>query len=108
MTKTDYLWAKFIWKEALQRSIRILVLGIDVSSVATIQGGTEFKCISGTVKVQHQGSSNTFRITITPNERNQILIENVLLENIADTISDSIEHLKKTQNHESHEIKVAV
>lgn len=104
MEDQNYKWGEYIWKNSLQRSFRTLTWGFDVNSITTINGGTEFnvcgRMMHGKVKIQHTGMSNTFTITIIPDEGKQIVIENVMLENIVSTIDASIRHY--------HECRISV
>lgn len=94
----NYKWAKFIWSNALQKSTKILTLGIDFNTVSTIDNGTEFYCLGrkmhGTIRIQHQDWSNEFRITITPDDVSEkpIVTENVMLQDLVFVIIQSIEH----------------
>lgn len=104
MTHEDFYWATFIWKNALQSSFRTLTWGFDVNSITTVNDGTEFnvcgRMMHGKVKIQHTGMTNTFTITIIPDEGKQIVVENVMLENIVSTIDASIRHY--------HECRISV
>lgn len=114
MEKEDQKWATLIWKDCLQKSIKTLTLGIMLSSISTVEKGTEFYChnsmFQGKVKIQHQDWNNSFQVTVTPDDESEdsITTEDVSLQNVVYVIEDSIKHYHDCKNAEVEELRVAI
>ena len=94
MEKEDSKWKEFIWSNILQRSVKVLTLGINLKEgISTIEKGTEFHCMGfmyhGKIKIQHEDWSNTFQITFTPDDESEdpIIVENALQDDVVLSLS---------------------
>jgi len=114
MEMTDEKWATFIWNECLQRSVRVLTFGFILSSICTVEKGTEFHCLNpkyqGMVKIQHQDWSNTFQVTLTPDDESEdpIVIESLMLKDIVYVIDESMKHYHECHNLAPEEYRIAI
>lgn len=97
--------ARYIWR-IFQHSAIPLSWGICFASVRTLSNGTEFHVhgfkMRGYVKVEYDEGSDTFTVTLTPddNPKNKIIIENVYLDNLIIVIDENVEYC------ENYETKV--
>lgn len=97
--------ARYIWR-IFQHSAIPLSWGICFASVRTLSNGTEFHVqgfkMMGYVKVEYDEGSDTFTVTLTPDDnlKNRITIENVYLDNLISVIDENVEYC------ENYEIKV--
>lgn len=114
MKEEDEKWAKFIWSECLQKSVRVLTFGFIFSSVCAVEKGTEFRCLNpmyqGKVKIQHQDWSNTFQVTLTPDDEPEdpIVIENIMLQDIVYVIDESMKHYQVCHNLTPKGYRIAI
>ena len=99
----DVKMARYIWHSTLQRSFIPFSWGIDFANVKAIDHGTEFHVqgfiITGTVKIQYVEGADTFKITISPDDRQKerIVYEDVYLDQIVSLIDETVE---KVENYE--------
>ena len=83
--------ARYIWR-VFQHSVIPLSWGICFASVRTLSNGTEFHVqgfkMTGYVKIEYDEGSDTFTITLTPDDnlKNRITIENVYLDNLISVV----------------------
>lgn len=97
--------ARYIWR-VFQHSVIPLSWGICFASVRTLSNGTEFHVqgfkLTGYVKVEYDEGSDTFTVTLTPDENkgNMKIIENVYLDNLISVIDENVEYC------ENYETKV--
>lgn len=97
--------ARYIWR-IFQHSVIPLSWGICFASVRTLSNGTEFHVqgfkMTGYVKVEYDEGSDTFTVTLTPDDnlKNRITIENVYLDNLISVIDENVEYC------ENYETKV--
>lgn len=96
-TKNKLSMARYIWR-IFQHSVIPLSWGICFASVRTLENGTEFHVhgfkLTGYVKVEYDEGSDTFTVTITPDEnpKNKIIIGNVYLDNLITVIDENVEY----------------
>ena len=89
--------ARYIWR-IFQHSAIPLSWGICFASVKTLENGTEFHVhdfkMRGYVKVEYDEGSDTFTVTLTPDDtlKNRITIENVYLDNLISVIDENVEY----------------
>lgn len=89
--------ARYIWR-IFQHSTIPLSWGICFASVRTLENGTEFHVqgfkMRGYVKIEYNECSDTFTVTITPDEnpKNKIIIGNVYLDNLITVIDENVEY----------------
>ena len=89
--------ARYIWR-VFQHSVIPLSWGICFASVRTLSNGTEFHVqgfkMMGYVKVEYDEGSDTFTVTLTPDDnlKNRITIENVYLDNLISVIDENVEY----------------
>lgn len=96
--------AKHIWHDALQRSIKVLSWGLDLSNIKVIENGTAFHVLGkviGWIKIQYQQSINRFKITISPDNKqeNEITYDSVFLNQLVPVIDDTITKGTLYENH---------
>ena len=100
---------RYIWNDALQRSIKTLSWGVDFARVKVIKNGTEFHVqvfnVTGIVRVQYVEGSDLFKVTILPDnqQKKPIIIENVFLNKLVSTIDENLgncEIIKKRTSEE--------
>ena len=97
--------ARYIWR-VFQHSVIPLSWGICFASVRTLENGTEFHVhgykMRGYVKVEYDEGSDTFTVTLTPDDtlKNRITIENVYFDNLIPVIDENVEYC------ENYETKV--
>ena len=64
---------RYIWNDALQRSIKTLSWGVDFPRVKVIKNGTEFHVqgfkVTGVIRVQYVEGSGWFKVTILPDNQ---------------------------------------
>jgi len=86
--------AKHIWNNALQRSFQPFSWGLDFSSVKTIENGTAFHVKAAWVQIQYMRKVDLFKVTIIPDDKqkNQIVCERLILDNLVPTIDDAVKH----------------
>lgn len=74
---------RIIWHDALQRSIKPFLWGIDFGNIKVIDNGTEFRFqnhkITGKIKILYSERTGLFNVTVIHDnhERNPVIIENV-------------------------------
>ncbi len=96
-TENNTSMARYIWR-VFQHSVIPLSWGICFASVRTLSNGTEFHVqgfkITGYVRVEYDEGSDTFTVTLTPddNPKNRITIKNVYLDNIISVIDGNVEY----------------
>ena len=96
-TKNSTSMARYIW-QIFQHSVIPLSWGICFASVRTLSNGTEFHVqgfkLTGYVKVEYDEGSDTFTVTLTPDENkgNMKIIENVYLDNLISVIDGNVEY----------------
>ena len=89
---------RYIWNDALQRSIKTLSWGVDFARVKVIKNGTEFHVqgfkVTGIVRVQYVEGSDLFKVTIIPdnNQEKPIIIEDVYIDQLVSVIDENVEH----------------
>ena len=104
-TENNTSMARYIWR-VFHHSVIPLSWGICFASVRTFSNGTEFHIqgfkMTGYVKVEYDEGSDTFTITLTPDENqgNKKIIENVYLDNLISVIDENVEYC------ENYETKV--
>ena len=104
-TENNTSMARYIWR-IFQHSAIPLSWGICFASVRTLSNGTEFHVqgfkMMGYVKVEYDEGSDTFTVTLTPDDnlKNRITIENVYLDNLISVIDENVEYC------ENYETKV--
>ena len=104
-TENNTSMARYIWR-VFQHSVIPLSWGICFASVRTLSNGTEFHVqgfkMTGYVKIEYDEGSDTFTITLTPDENqgNKKIIENVYLDNLISVIDENVEYC------ENYETKV--
>lgn len=108
----DEYWANYIWKNALQKSTLPFKWGFDYRSVKTIDKGTEFwigAILAATIRIQHEGWSNQYQITLTPDNSigNPIIVEDVMLQDIVSVIDESIRHYLLYENRYYEDLAMA-
>jgi hypothetical protein len=115
MEKEDSKWKEFIWSNILQRSVKVLTLGINLKEgISAIEKGTEFHCMGfmyhGKIKIQHEDWSNTFQITFTPDDESEdpIIVENVLQDDVVFVIIESVRYYYEWHNSAFEGIRIAV
>lgn len=100
---------RYIWNDALQRSIKTLSWGVDFPRVKVIKNGTEFHVqgfkVTGVIRVQYVEGSGWFKVTILPDnqQKKPIIIENVFLNKLVSTIDENLgncEIIKKRTSEE--------
>lgn len=96
-TENNTSMARYIWR-VFQHSVIPLSWGICFASVRTLSNGTEFHVqgfkLTGYVKVEYDEGSDTFTVTLTPDENkgNMKIIENVYLDNLISVIDENVEY----------------
>ena len=96
-TENNTSMARYIWR-VFQHSAIPLSWGICFASVKTLENGTEFHVqgfkMMGYVKVEYDEGSDTFTVTLTPDDnlKNRITIENVYLDNLISVIDENVEY----------------
>lgn len=96
-TENNTSMARYIWR-VFQHSAIPLSWGICFASVRTLSNGTEFHVqgfkMTGYVKVEYDEGSDTFTVTLTPNDNkeNRKIIENVYLDNLISVIDENVEY----------------
>ena len=96
-TENNTSMARYIWR-IFQHSVIPLSWGICFASVRTLSNGTEFHVqgfkMMGYVKVEYDEGSDTFTVTLTPDDnlKNRITIENVYLDNLISVIDENVEY----------------
>jgi hypothetical protein len=115
MEKEDSKWKEFIWSNILQRSTKVLTLGLDLKDgIRTIEKGTEFHCMGfkyhGKIKIQHEDWSNTFQITFTPDDESEdpIIVENALQDDVVFVIIENVQYYYECRNSAFEEFEIAV
>lgn len=104
-TENNISITRYIWR-IFQHSVIPLSWGICFASVRTLSNGTEFHVhgfkMRGYVKIEYNECSDTFTVTLTPDEntKNRITIENVYLDNLITVIDENVEYC------ENYETKV--
>lgn len=87
-----------IWHDALQRSIKPFLWGIQFSSIKAVDNGTEFMFqnheITGKVIIQYSELTGLFDITVIPDnqEGSPIIIENVEIGILVSVIDENVEY----------------
>ena len=101
--------AKFIWSEALQRSIMPFQWGLEFSSIKAIEDGTEFRINAALIQIQHMRKMDLYKVTIIPDDkqRNPIIYESLLLGRLVPVIDETVRHGRLSENFTSHE-RIAV
>ncbi len=99
--------ARYIWKEALQRSSKPFTWGLDFGSIQTIEGGTFFRVRTASVKIQ-LGKMGLFKVCIIPNDKqkSQIVCEGLILGSLVPTIDEAIRYGKISCNPQYMNIHV--
>ena len=97
---------RYIWNNALQRSIKTLSWGVDFPRVKVIENGTEFHVqgfkVTGIVRVQYVEGSDLFKVTIIPdNKQEAIIIEDVYIDQLVSVIDEAVEHCENYENRVS-------
>ena len=96
-TENNTSMARYIWR-IFQYSAIPLSWGICFASIRTLSNGTEFHIqgfkLTGYVKVEYDEGSDTFTVTLTPDENkgNMKIIENVYLDNLISVIDENVEY----------------
>lgn len=96
-TENNLSMARYIWR-IFQHSAIPLSWGICFASVRTLSNGTEFHVqgfkMTGYVKVEYDDGSDTFTVTLTPDENqgNRKIIVNVYLDNLISVIDENVEY----------------
>ena len=85
--------AQYIWNEALQRSCKPFSWGLDFSSIQTIEGGTTFRVIGASVKIQLE-KMGLFKVIIIPDDkqRSRIVCNGLILGRLVPTIDDAVKY----------------
>ena len=100
---------RYIWNDALQRSIKTLSWGVDFPRVKVIENGTEFHVqgfkITGIIRVQYVEGSDLFKVTIIPDniQEKPIIIEDVYIDQLVSVIDENLgncEIIKKRTSEE--------
>lgn len=100
---------RYIWNDALQRSIKTLSWGVDFAKVKVIKNGTEFHVqsfkVTGIVRIQYVEGSDLFKVTIIPdnNEEKPIIIEDVCIDELVSVIDEAVEHCDNYEKRISEE-----
>lgn len=100
---------RYIWNDALQRSIKTLSWGVDFPRVKVIKNGTEFHVqgfkVTGIVRVQYVEGSDLFKVTIIPdnNQEKPIIIEDVYFDMLVSVIDENVEHCDNYKERISEE-----
>ena len=97
-TENNTSMARYIWR-VFQNSVIPLSWGICFASVRTLSNGTEFHVqgfkMMGYVKVEYDEGSDTFTVTLTPDDnlrKQELSIENVYLDNLISVIDENVEY----------------
>ena len=103
---------RYIWNDALQRSIKTLSWGVDFPRVKVIENGTEFHFqgfkITGVIRVQYVEGSDLFKVTIIPdNKQEAIIIEDVYIDQLVSVIDENVEHCENYEKRVSEEYDFA-
>ena len=103
---------RYIWNDALQRSIKTLSWGVDFARVKVIKNGTEFHVqgfkVTGIVRVQYVEGSDLFKVTIIPdNQEKPIIIEDVYIDQLVFVIDKNVEHCENYEKRVSEEYNFA-
>ena len=104
---------RYIWNDALQRSIKTLSWGVDFARVKVIKNGTEFHVqgfnVTGIVRVQYVEGSDLFKITIIPddNQEKPIIIEGVYIDQLVSVIDENVEYCENYEKRVSEEYDFA-
>ena len=104
---------RYIWNDALQRSIKTLSWGVDFARVKVIENGTEFHVqgfkITGIVRVQYVEGSDLFKVTIIPDDKKEktIIIENVFLDKLVSVIDENLGNCEIIKKRISEEYELA-
>lgn len=100
---------RYIWNDALQRSIKTLSWGVDFTRVKVIENGTEFHVqgfkVIGIVRIQYVEGSDLFKVTIIPDNKQEqpIIIEDVYLDMLVSVIDEAVEHCDNYEERISEE-----
>lgn len=106
-TKNNISITRYIWR-IFQHSVIPLSWGICFASVRTLENGTEFHVhgfkMMGYVKVEYNECSDTFTVTLTPDDnlKNRITIENVYLDNLISVIDENVEYCENYETKVKH------
>ena len=104
---------RYIWNDALQRSIKTLSWGVNFAKVKVISNGTEFHVqgfkVTGIVRVQYVEGSDLFKVTIIPdnNQEKPIVIEDVYIDQLVSVIDEAVEHCENYEKRVSEEYNFA-
>ena len=103
---------RYIWNDALQRSIKTLSWGVDFARVKVIKNGTDFHVqgfkVTGIVRVQYVEGSDLFKVTIIPdNKQEAIIIEDVYIDQLVSVIDENVEHCENYEKRISEEYEFA-
>lgn len=93
---------RYIWNDALQRSIKTLSWGVDFARVKVIENGTEFHVqglkVTGIIRVQYVEGSDLFKVTIIPDKQDKpIIIDDVYFDQLVSVIDKNVE---RCENYE--------
>ena len=104
---------RYIWNDALQRSIKTLSWGVDFPRVKVIENGTEFHVqgfkITGIIRIQYVEGSDLFKVNIIPDDKNEktIIIENVFLDKLVSVIDENLGNCEIIKKRISEEYELA-
>ena len=104
---------RYIWNDALQRSIKTLSWGVDFPRVKVIENRTEFHVqgfkITGIIRVQYVEGSDLFKVTIIPDNKQEkpIIIEDVYIDQLVSVIDENVEHCENYEKRISKEYEFA-
>lgn len=100
---------RYIWNDALQRSIKTLSWGVDFARVKVIENGTEFHVqgfkITGIVRIQYVEGADLFKVTIISDNKQEkpIIIEDVYLDMLVSVIDEAVERCENYEERISEE-----
>ena len=100
--------AQYIWNEALQRSSKPFIWGLDINSIQTIEGGTSFRVKAALVKIQLE-KMGLFKVIIIPDDKqkSRIVCEGLIIGSLVYTIDEAVKQGTLSEKEISHE-RIAV
>lgn len=85
--------ARLIWKEILQRSVKVLTWGFVFATVQSTPYGTKFYVSgsrTGWVSIQQEPGTNLYNISITPDGDIPCIFDRVAKDEVVDVIDEQL------------------
>lgn len=96
---------RIIWHDALQRSIKPFLWGINFSSIKVVDNGTEFRFqnhkITGKVIILYSERTGLLKVNVISDNndrKSSVIIENVEMKELVSVIDENVEYCKNYQN----------